>query len=150
MGGGASSRNMSREQVCVYSSDQYRIEYMVQLDMPDAHATPSRTMPVARDEQRPLQHAPFTSKGPGVAHVQSLVERNNQVLGGTGWTVPARASKRKPSDQECGLVSSSGEPVPLASVHVRVDVVDLASQVHGRLAKCSMLLCSISQFPCHR
>lgn len=44
--------------------------------------------------------------------------------------LPTAQAKSKPADvSERGLVSSSGAPVPLLSMHVRGEILDLAAQV---------------------
>ena len=54
----------------------------------------------------------------------------NSSLAMSATDLPTAQAKSKPADvSERGLVSSSGAPVPLLSMHVRGEILDLAAQV---------------------
>lgn len=65
--------------------------------------------------------------------------------------LPMAQAKSKPADvSERGLVSSSGAPVPLLSMRVRGEILDLAAQVGYAEDAAACVALVLLTTPCHR
>ena len=106
----------------MYDASQQRIEYLVEL----------------RTESRPGAKPPTSPPEPPLAalpHCTSVLSRDAAKRSRAQLVdecAGLHTSEERPSTAEpveCGLMSSSGQPVPLVAMHVRASIVDLASEV---------------------
>lgn len=108
----------------MYDASQQRIEYLVELR---TESQPGAKPPTSPPEP-PLAALPHcTSVLSRDAAKRSRAQLVDECAGLHTSTSEGRPSTAEPV--ECGLISSSGQPVPLVAMHVRASIVDLASEV---------------------